>query len=317
MKPSGTPHLGNYLGMIRPAIALQDEGYESFHFIASYHALTTLKDRKQLRQHTLSVAATFLALGLDPAKTTLYRQQDVPEVTELAHIFNCITSMGVLRRAHAYKAACERNGGEEGINVGLFTYPVLMAADILAFDTDVVPVGRDQAQHIEIARDLAQRFNNHFGDTLVVPEARTQAEVATVVGTDGRKMSKSYDNTIGIFLPRKKLRKAIMGIATDSTPVADPKEPYACNVYMLYQAIATPEQAAALRTRYLFGGMGYGHAKQELFDVLDPLLTEPRERYNALMTNPDEIMGVLEAGAAKARPVAREVVDRVRDAVGL
>jgi len=320
IKPSGTPHLGNYLGMIRPAIALQDEGYDCYYFIASYHALTTMKDPAKVREYTTKIAATFLALGLDPEKSVFYRQQDVPEVTELAWVFNCVTNMGVLLRAHAYRTACEQVGEDhEGrINAGLFTYPVLMAADILAFESDVVPVGKDQGQHIAICRDLAQRFNYHFGeDTLKIPEGLTQDNVATVVGTDGRKMGKSYGNTIDTFLPRKKLRKAIMAIVTDSTPMEAPKDPDNCNVLSLYQAVATPEQVAALRQRYLAGGMGYGHAKQELFEVLDALLAEPRDRYNELMAHPDEILGTLEEGAAKARPVARAVTDKVRNAVGL
>lgn len=312
IKPTGTPHLGNYLGMIRPALELQ-EGHDAFYFIASYHALTTLRDREALRRHTLSTAATFLALGLDPTRSTLYRQQDVPEVTELAWILNCITSMGTLRRAHAYKAACDE--GRE-INAGLFTYPVLMAADILALDAEVVPVGNDQNQHIEITRALAQRFNHHFGETFQLPQAMVRNE-KVLLGADGRKMGKSNGNTIDIFLPAKRLRKTLMSIATDSTPQADPKDPDTCTVFSLFQAVASPDRTADLRRRYLAGGIGYGHAKQELFEVLNEQLCEPRERYAELMEQPEVILGVLEDGAAKARDVARKVTDQVRDAVGL
>jgi len=301
--------------MIRPALALQDEGYEAFYFIASYHALTTMRDPEALRRHTLSIAATFLALGLDPNRTTLYRQQDVPEVAELAWIFNCLTTMGTLRRAHAYKTACGDDDSE--INAGLFTYPVLMAADILAFDTDVVPVGRDQRQHIEIARGIAKRFNRLFGDTLKVPQGVIKPEVGTIVGTDGRKMSKSYDNTIGLFLPPRKLRKAVLSIATDSTPMGDPKDPETCSVFQLFKLRAPQDHIEDLRGRYLKEGLGYGHAKLELFEVLNALLDDPRTQYEDLMAHPEEILGVLEDGAAKARPVARELTDRVRYAVGL
>lgn len=300
--------------MIRPALDLQDEGYESYYFIASYHALTSMRDRDAMRENTLKVAATFLALGLDPSKTTLFRQHNVPEVTELAWILNCITSMGMLERSHAYKAA-QANGLDA--NAGLFTYPVLMAADILAFESEVVPVGRDQLQHLEICQDLAKRFNHHFGETFRIPKPLVREEAATVVGLDGRKMGKSYGNTIDIFETPKKMRKLIMSMKTDSAALADPKDPDTCNVFSLYRLVATPEQVDDLAARYRAGGIGYGHAKQELFEVLKGLLEEPRERYHYLVAHPEEILEVLEDGADRARAVAREVTDRVRDAVGL
>lgn len=306
--------MGNYLGAIKPTIDLQNEGFECFCFIASYHAMTTVKDRDALRRSQLEVAATFLALGLDPNKTVFYRQQDVPEVTELAFILNCLTPVGVLNRAHAYKTAME-NGFEA--NAGLFTYPVLMAADILAFDTDVVPVGIDQIQHIEICKDLAQRFNYHFGDTLITPEALIRPETEKIIGLDGRKMGKSYNNTIEIFLPKKQLKKKIMSIVTDSTPMADPKVPEHCNVYQLYKTIAEPKEREMLAEKYRAGSFGYGHAKLELFEKLNELLEGPREKYYELIQNPDLVLSILEEGAAKARPIAQETLRRVRENTGL
>lgn len=276
--------------------------------------MTTVKDRDALRRSQIEVAATFLALGLDPNKTIFYRQQDVPEVTELAFILNCLTPVGVLNRAHAYKTAIE-NGLEA--NAGLFTYPVLMAADILAFDTNVVPAGKDQIQHIEICKDLAQRFNYHYGETLISPKPLIRPEVKKIIGLDGRKMGKSYNNTIEIFLPKKQLKKKVMSIVTDSTPMADPKEPKNCNVYQLYKAVADRKATEALAEKYRAGAFGYGHAKLELFEKLNELLEEPRERYYELIQSPDLVLSILEEGAAKARPVAQETLRRVRDNVGL
>jgi tryptophanyl-tRNA synthetase len=273
-----------------------------------------VKNKELLRNSTLEIAATFLALGLDPNKASFFRQQDVPEVTELGYILNCITPVGVLQRAHAYKTAKE-NGFEA--NAGLFTYPVLMAADILAFNTDLVPVGKDQTQHIEICKDLAQRFNHHFGDTLKIPEILIRPDAAKVVGLDGRKMGKSYSNTIEIFLPEKELKKKIMSIVTDSLSMAEPKAPETCNVFQLYKAIASPKEHEALADKYRAGNFGYGHAKLELFRCLNEKLKKPREKYNDLLNNPEYIFGVLEEGAAKARPIAQETLRRVRDGVGL
>jgi tryptophanyl-tRNA synthetase len=313
IKPTALPHLGNLLGMIEPALRLQAKS-EAFYFIADYHALTTLHDRERVRAHTLEVAATWLALGLDPARTTLWVQSDVPEVLELTWMLGCVTGLGLIERAHAYKAALQE--GRE-ISFGTFAYPVLMAADILAFDTRLVPVGKDQQQHIEMARDMAAAFNSRFGDVLVMPEGAISEQVGTIPGLDGRKMSKSYDNTIEVFLPAKNLRKKIMAIRTDSTPVEDPKDPDQDTVFSLFRAFATPEEQAELAARYRAGGMGYGHAKQALFEVADRRLGPARERYEELVAHPERVEEVLVEGAARASRIARETVRRVRDAVGI
>jgi tryptophanyl-tRNA synthetase len=312
IKPTGAPHLGNLLGAIRPALALQ-HSHEAFYFIADLHALTTLHDRAEMERRTLEVAATWLALGLDPERTVVWAQSDVPEVTELTWVLSCVTGIGVLERAHAYKAARDAN---REINVGTFLYPALMAADILAYDSHVVPVGKDQKQHVEMARDMAIAFNSRFGDVLVVPEPLIQADVATIPGLDGRKMSKSYDNGIGIFLPAKALRKRVMQIVTDATPLEAPKDPDTDNVFALYKLVATPEQVADLAARYRAGNFGYGHAKQELYEVLDASLAPARERYEALLAEPAGIHDVLESGATRARHIARATLGRVRAACG-
>ena len=313
IKPTGMPHIGNLLGMYRPALAMQDAS-ECYFFVASYHALTTMRDPALLRQQTIDVAANWLALGLDPNRSVIWAQHDVPEVTELAWILACITSKGMMDKAHAFKDAVSK--GRE-VNIGLYTYPILMAADILAFDSHVVPVGKDQKQHVEMARDMAQRFNHLFGETLVIPAPQIRDDVATVPGLDGQKMSKSYNNTIEIFLPPKKLRKKIMGIVTDSKGVDEAKDPDTCHVFSLYKLFATPEQQAELAAQYRAGGLGYGHAKQALFEVVDAQLAEARERYDYLMANPDEVRQVLAEGADKARATARATMDRVRSAAGL
>ena len=313
IKPTGMPHIGNLLGMYRPALAMQDVA-ECYFFVASYHALTTMRDPSLLRQQTIDVAANWLALGLDPKRSVIWAQHDVPEVTELAWILSCITSKGMMDKAHAFKDAVAK--GRE-VNIGLYTYPILMAADILAFDSHVVPVGKDQKQHVEMARDMAQRFNHLFGETLVIPAPQIRDDVATVPGLDGQKMSKSYNNTIEIFLPPKKLRKKIMGIVTDSKGVDEPKDPETCHVFSLYKLFATPEQQADLAAQYRAGGLGYGHAKQALFEVVDGQLAEARERYDHLMANPDEVRQVLAEGAERARVTARATLDRVRSASGL
>jgi tryptophanyl-tRNA synthetase len=313
IKPTGQPHVGNLLGAIRPALALVDD-HDSFYFVASYHALTTVHDRAAMQDSVLDVAATWLACGLDPDRTTLWAQQDVPEVCELTWVLACIASKSSLDKAHAFKDAVGKGFDP---TVGLFNYPMLMAADILAFDSDVVPVGRDQKQHLEMARDLALRFNHVFGDTLRVPEPLILDAVATVPGIDGQKMSKSYDNHIPLFLPQKQLRKRVMQIVTDSTPMEAPKDPTTCNVFALYRLFAAPDQVADLDRRYRAGGLGYGHAKQELFEVMDQALSEPRAVYEALRADPDRLRDVLARGAARARPVARATLDRVRDRIGL
>lgn len=315
IKPTGIPHVGNHLGMIRDAIAMQD-AYEAFYFIADYHALTSLHDAEKMRQHSREIAAYFLAFGLDPAKATFFRQSDVPEVCELAWLLSCVASMGLLERAHAWKAA--KDQGNEGAQPhGLFAYPVLMAADILIYDAHVVPVGRDQVQHIEMTRDIAERFNHLFGESLRIPEAKVREEVHTVPGSDGRKMSKSYGNTFALVEKPKPLRQKIMQIVTDSTSLEDPKNPDTCNVFALYKLFATPEECAALADRYRAGNFGYGHAKQALFEVVERVAAAPRERFESLLQRPDDLEDILLAGAARARKSARETLARARDRMGL
>jgi len=314
IKPTGNVHVGNYLGMIRPALELQ-ESYESYYFIADYHAMTTEHDGPTLHRQTLETAATWLALGLDPERTRLFRQSAVPEVCELAWILSCHTPLGLLDRGHAIKAA--RDDGRE-VNAGLLNYPVLMAADILLYDSAVVPVGQDQKQHVEMARDIALKVNFLWGDdTLVVPDVLIRDEVAVVPGLDGRKMSKSYGNEIGLWLAPKALRKRVMRIVTDSTPMEEPKDPDTDNVFQLYALFATGEQTEDLRRRYLEGGFGYGHAKQELWEVMDALLAEPRERYHQWMARPDRLEAVLADGARRARAAAERTLARVRSRAGI
>jgi len=300
--------------MIEPALALQAT-HEPFYFIASYHALTTLKDPERLREYQREAALSFLAFGLDTDITTLFLQQDVPEVCELSWILACHVNTGVLERAHAYKAA--RDAGRE-INLGTFSYPVLMAADILIYDSHHVPVGKDQKQHVEMARDMAAGFNHRYGaEVFVLPEPLIRDEVATVPGIDGRKMSKSYDNTLPLFLPPKKLRKRVMKVVTDSKGLEDVKDPDTCNVFALYKLFASADQQAELAARYRAGGLGYGHAKQALFEAMDRFLAEPRERYAELAADPRAVDEVLAQGAEKARDVAQATLSRVRGAVGL
>lgn len=315
IKPSGTPHLGNYLGMIRPAIALQEE-FDAFYFVADLHALMSTHDPRRMREHTLEIAAIFLAFGLDPGRAVLWRQSDVPEVCELSWILSCVTSMGMLERAHAWKAAKDR--GNEGAEPhGLFAYPVLMAADILLYDSEVVPVGKDQVQHVEMCRDMAIRWNQLFGGGLRVPRAVVREEVHTIPGTDGRKMSKSYNNTISLVLPPKALKKALLAIQTDSKGMEEPKDPDTCNVFALYRLFATPEQQAELAAKYRAGNFGYGHAKLALLDVMDAHLAPYRDRYEALRRDEGMLEDILAQGATRARAVALPVLERVRTATGL
>lgn len=313
IQPSGIPHVGNLKGMIEPALRLQ-ETHDSFYFIASYHAMTTVDDPEKLRAYQREAALTWLAFGLDPARTALFRQQDVPEVCELAWILGCHIHMGVLERAHAFKAA--RDAKRE-INLGTLSYPVLMAADILIYDSDEVPVGLDQKQHVEMARDFALSFNHRYGEIFRVPKPLIRDEVATVIGLDGRKMSKSYDNTIPVFAPSKELRKLAMKVKTDSLGLEDPKDPAQCNVFALYRLFASTEAQEDVAARYRAGGFGYGHAKQALFEAMDSYLSGPRERYAALSTHPDDVEQVLYEGARRARAVAQATLSRVRSAVGL
>jgi tryptophanyl-tRNA synthetase len=313
IKPTGTPHLGNWFGMIQPAVALQ-ETHDLFLFVADFHALTTSRDRAALKASTREVAATLLAAGLDPHKSTLFKQSDVPEVCELAWHLSCVTGLGLMKRSHAYKAAEQK--GEE-ISFGTFSYPALMAADIVLYDADVVPVGKDQVQHIEMTQDMVTRFNTEYGPRLKRPEQLVRENVQTITGTDGRKMSKSYGNTIEVFLPPKKLKKAIMGIVTDSAGVSDPKDPEKCNVFNLYRAVASESGVEEMTRRYREGGFGYGEAKLCLFETLDRTLEPVRERYLNLMSPTSELDDVLREGGVKAKEASRFVLQRVRMGVGL
>ena len=321
IKPTGQPHIGNYLGMIKPALELA-KNYQALYFIADYHALTTVKDKKQLQDLTHQVAATWLALGLDPEKVIFYRQSDIPEVFELTWVLSCFTAKGLLNRAHAYKAIVDDNiaagrEADKNINIGLFTYPVLMAADILLFGTDVVPVGLDQRQHLEITRDVALTFNNTYGNVLTIPEAVIQKEVMTIPGIDGRKMSKSYNNVIPIFAPSDQVLKPVKRIVTDSIRPEEPKDPDACNIFAIYRHFADADAVAAKRRLYLEGGLAYGAMKQELFELLESTFSEKRDRYNALMASTDALDKMLERGAEKARDIAVPILAKVRKAVGV
>lgn len=312
IKPTHGPHLGNYLGAIRPALALADE-YRTLYFIADYHALTTVRDAGAMQKHVRDVAATWLAAGLDPARTIFYRQSSVPEVFELAWVLSCVLATGQLERGHAYKDALEKG---EAPNAGIFYYPVLMAADILLYDAEVVPIGADQKQHLEICRDVANRVNHVFGEgTLVVPEARI-TDAPLVPGLDGKKMSKSKGNAIPLFAPPKELRKTILGIVTGSEPLEAPKEPEGSVVFNLFKQVA-PERADEMAQKLRAGGYGWGHAKQDLFEALDAELGPRREVYEAFRNDEARLDALLEEGADKARTIARATVARVRQAVGI
>ena len=321
IKPTGTPHLGNYLGAIKPALDLVKD-YKPFYFIADYHGLTTIRDPEEMKRYTYEVASAWLAMGLDPDEVVFYRQSDIPEIFEFTWVLSCFTGKGWLNRAHAYKAIVDSNEAEgrdvdDGVNAGLYNYPVLMAADIIMFNTQVVPVGQDQRQHLEIARDIASSFNHSYGETLVVPEAVIQETVATVPGLDGRKMSKSYDNAIPLFLSSKKLRKRVMRIVTDSKTPDEPKNPDENNVFNIYRHFATPEMIAENRKKYTEGGYGYGDLKQELFELLDATLSEPRERYNQYINDRAELDRILKVGAEQAREIAATTLSKVRAKIGL
>lgn len=320
IKPSGTPHIGNYLGMIRPALELAEQ-YQALYFIADYHALTTVKDGSLLRQLSYEVAATWLALGLDPEKVIFYRQSDIPEVPEFTWILACFTSKGLLNRAHAYKALTDENVAaglppDEGINSGLFFYPVLMAADILLFGTHFVPVGQDQRQHIEIARDIAMAFNSTYGQILTLPEAVIREEVMTIPGLDGRKMSKSYDNVIPMFAQPDQMRKTVMRIVTDSRRPEEPKDPEADNVFAIYRHFASAEDIDRVRRGYLQGGLAYSQIKNELYERLEALFGPARRRYEELLGDPHYLEEVLRRGAEKARRLSVPMLARVKAAVG-
>ncbi len=314
IQSTGTPHLGNLLGAILPAIEMAaSKDADSFLFIADLHSLTQIKDGQLLRENTYSTAAVWLACGLDTEKTTFYRQSDVPQVTELSWYLSCFYPYQRLTLAHSFKDKADRLGD---VNTGLFTYPMLMAADILAYDAEIVPVGKDQLQHLEMSRDVVGRFNNQMGETLVLPEAKIQQESQLIPGTDGHKMSKSRNNIINIFLPDKKLRKQCMSIETDSTPMEDPKDPENCNVFALYKLLANSMQIEKMRKNYLGGNYGYGHAKQELYELIVDRFAQQREKYNYFMDNKSEIDQFLAAGAAKASVVSKGVISRVREKLG-
>jgi tryptophanyl-tRNA synthetase len=302
--------LGAVLPAIEMAKATEDD---SFLFIADLHSLTQIKNGETLRENTFSTAATWLACGLDIEKTHFYKQSDVSEVTELAWYLNCFFPYQRLTLAHSFK---DKSESLADVNSGLFTYPMLMAADILLYDAEIVPVGKDQLQHLEITRDVASRFNHQMGETFVIPKAKIQEDTQFIPGTDGQKMSKSKNNTINVFLPEKQLRKQVMGIQTDSTPLEEPKDPDKCNVYALYALIAPASSVQALRSQYLAGGMGYGHAKQQLFELILERFSKEREQYDYFHKQPEEVYIALAKGAEKARKVAQEVLLRVRDRIG-
>ena len=315
MQSSGTLHIGNYFGAMRPCIEAQkDENSDRFYFIANFHALTQLPEPALLRQRIWDVAVDFIACGIDPEKTVFFRQSDVPQVQELAWMLSCLTPMGLLERCHSYKDKLAH--GQEA-NHGLFAYPVLMAADILLYDSTHVPVGKDQKQHLEVTRDIAIRFNNRYGETFVVPEPIISEDVAVIPGIDGQKMSKSYGNAIEIFGEGKAIRSRFMKIVTDSTPMEAPKNPDTCNIFKLYKLMATPEEQEELRARYLAGGMGYGHAKQALYEKYIEYFAPMRERRKHLLENPKEVEDILQYGAERARKVAQATLTRARIAVGL
>ncbi|WP_204344426.1 tryptophan--tRNA ligase [Psychroserpens algicola] len=314
IQSTGTPHLGNILGAILPAIEMaNDTSTESYLFIANMHTLTQIKDADLLRHNTYSVAATWLAFGLDINKTVFYRQSDIPQVTELAWYLNCFFPYQRLKLAHGFKDKADRL---DDVNSGLFMYPMLMAADILLYDAHIIPVGKDQLQHIEMTRDVATRFHAKMGETFVLPEGKVQENTKLIPGTDGEKMSKSRNNFINIFLPEKKLRKQIMSIETDSTPLEDPKDWSTCNCFALYKLLASEAEIATMKSNYENGGYGYGHAKQALFELILETFATQRERYNHYMENLNEIDAALAVGAEKAARVANDVLQRVREKVG-
>ncbi|MFI3190774.1 tryptophan--tRNA ligase [Crenothrix sp. D3] len=320
---TGTPHLGNYVGAIRPAIeASKDPTVAPFYFLADYHALIKCQEPERIRQSSLEIAATWLALGLDTANAVFYRQSDVPEILELSWMLSCVASKGLLNRAHAYKAAVAENeqsgenDADKGISLGLFGYPVLMAADILLFNVNKVPVGKDQVQHIEMARDIAGRFNHIYGEHFVLPEAVIDEQSATLTGLDGRKMSKSYNNTIPLFEPEKKLRKLINKIKTNSLEPNEPKDTEGCTLFSIYKSFATPAEVAAIRQRYA-EGIAWGEMKQVLFEHINEHITPARERYEALLNAPEHIEQQLQEGAEKARAISVPFMKELRKAVGI
>ena len=315
IQATGTPHLGNLLGAIIPAIELSKKSEnESFLFIANMHSLTQIKNAEELKQNTYEIAAAWLACGLDTEKTYFYRQSDIPETCELSWYLSCFFPFSRLQLAHSFKDKADRL---EDVNAGLFTYPMLMAADILLYDAEIVPVGKDQLQHLEMARDVAARFNNQMGEVFVLPQAELQENTKYVPGTDGQKMSKSRGNLINIFLPEKQLKKQVMSIETDSTPLEEPKNPDTCKVFAIYSLLATDEQTAELRAKYLAGNYGYGHAKTELLNLILEKFKTEREKFNYYLNNLPELDAKLQEGADKTRKIAAETLKRVRLSLGM
>lgn len=319
---TGTPHIGNYVGAIRPAVTSQGGPGQQFFFLADYHALVKTWDPERVKQSTLEIAASWLAAGIDPDRVYFYRQSDIPEIPQLTWVLMTLTAKGLMNRAHAYKAAVADNEAagskdpDKGITMGLFGYPVLMAADILMFSASKVPVGRDQKQHVEMARDIAGRFNHVYQPLLTLPEAVIDDNTATLAGLDGRKMSKSYDNVIPLFAPEKKLRKLIMRIKTNSLEPGEPKDPDTCTLFGIYRAFATQEETQQIRKAYA-EGIAWGEMKQQLFAYLNDHLKDARVEYEKLMSNPGHVEAILKRGAERAREVSRPLMDRIRDAVGI
>jgi tryptophanyl-tRNA synthetase len=315
IQSTNIPHLGNVLGAMLPAIKMSEEpSNESIFFIANLHTITSVKDAAFISNSTKGVAAAWLALGFNTQKNILFRQSDVAEVCELAWYLNCFAPFPMLQNAHSFKDKSERLSD---VNVGLFSYPVLMAADILLYDTNLVPVGKDQVQHLEMTRDIAHSFNHKMGETFVIPEVRVDEQVMVVPGTDGQKMSKSYNNFINIFLPEKEVKKQVASIVTDTTPLEEPKNPDTCNVFKLYSLLANEEQINTMRANYLKGGYGYGHAKQELLAVILEKFKEPRIKFDALINDTNTLEKELKLGEDKARAIAQPVLKRVREKIGV
>ncbi len=314
IQSSGLPHLGNILGAILPSIELsQEPANESFFFIADLHSLTSLKDGEARRQYTYAIAAAWLACGFDTEKNVFFRQSRIPEHTELAWYLECFTPYPMLANAHSFK---DKSENLSDVNSGLFVYPVLQAADIVLYDAELVPVGKDQRQHLEMSRDIAATFNHRYGDILVLPEARISEKVMTIPGTDGRKMSKSYNNYINIFLPEKELRKSVMSIVTDSTPLEEPKKTEGDTTFILYSLLATPEETEQMRQNYAGGNYGYGHAKQALYELILKRFATERERFSYYMQNPEELEKALSMGEEKAKVIAQQTIKRVREVLG-
>ncbi|MDM5339811.1 tryptophan--tRNA ligase [Fictibacillus enclensis] len=321
IKSTGRPHVGNYIGAIKPALQLAASNeYSPYYFIADYHSLTTVQNREQFKDYVYGIAASWLALGLDPEQSTFYRQTDVPEIMELSWILSCLTPKGLMNRAHAYKSAVEQNlqnslDQDAGINIGVYSYPILMASDILLFQSDIVPVGKDQIQHVEIARDIATHFNHVFGETFSLPQYMVDTTTAMVPGLDGRKMSKSYHNTIPLFCEEKEMEKLIKRIVTDSTPPQAPKDPDQSSLFLLYREFASENEVEQMRNNYR-SGIGWGEVKKELFLVMKRYLEQPRQRYKELMSNSREIDKILHYGAEKARQKAKPFLNEIKEKVG-